>query len=69
MEKTGKSSFYYLLTLPFHPTLPLVFSSQNEPQWDTELEQDVRDEAGKFGLVVHAHVDEDSEVSLKCHEG
>ncbi|KAI9227319.1 MAG: hypothetical protein DHS80DRAFT_27603 [Piptocephalis tieghemiana] len=34
---------------------------QNEPQWDTELEQDVRDEAGKFGLVVHAHVDEDSE--------
>ncbi|RKP11356.1 hypothetical protein BJ684DRAFT_13033, partial [Piptocephalis cylindrospora] len=33
---------------------------QNEPQWNVELEQDVREEAGKFGVVVHAHVDEDS---------
>ena len=37
--------------------------SENEPNWDKEIEEDVKEECAKFGKVVHGAVDKESEVS------
>lgn len=36
---------------------------ETEPDWDTEIAADVKDEAGKYGPVLHIHVDKNSKVS------
>lgn len=37
-------------------------SSQTEPDWVTEVAEDVKDECSKFGQVLHIYVDKDSQV-------
>lgn len=37
-------------------------ATQTEPDWVTEVGEDVRDECSKFGQVFHTHVDKDSKV-------
>lgn len=36
---------------------------ETEPNWDEDIEKDVKEECGKYGAVNHAHVDKNSKVS------
>jgi hypothetical protein len=40
-----------------------VFCRETEPDWDTDIAADVKDEAGKYGPVLHIFVDKNSKVS------
>jgi RNA-binding protein 39 len=65
MQKLSTRSTVYVLIknafdpreYPLHTTLT---SSETDPDWDKEIEQDVREECMKFGQVLHIHLDRDS---------
>ncbi len=47
------------------PDICLSFASlfrETEPNWDEDIEKDVKEECGKYGAVNHAHVDKNSKV-------
>ncbi|KAJ1569065.1 hypothetical protein HK405_010355 [Cladochytrium tenue] len=50
------SSRCVLLTNMFDP------ETETEPDWDKEIEEDVKSECAKFGKVVHGAVDKDSQI-------
>lgn len=35
---------------------------ETEPNWDEDIEKDVKEECSKYGAVNHAHVDKNSKV-------
>jgi len=54
-------------TVPFMTTRAVLLtnmfglSEETEPNWDTDLQDDVREECSRFGQVVHIKVEKDSE--------
>ncbi len=44
------------------PLRALSICRETEPNWDEEIEKDVKEECSKYGAVNHAHVDKNSKV-------
>ena len=44
------------------PLMVCTACRETEPNWDEEIEKDVKEECSKYGAVNHAHVDKNSKV-------
>ena len=54
--------FQYLCCQILRPCFPDC--REQEPDWDREIREDVRDECSKYGEVMHIFVDRNSKVRL-----